>query len=95
MEAVGSLALPASRKAAKHKQHPSAAYTGTVEDIDINRSKHHHVFDVSEYAYGLGLQGSPEGACKFSISLVYISNVANATAHSSYISSTSLTYMIG
>jgi hypothetical protein len=40
MEAAGSFTLPAWRKAAKHKQHPTAAYTETVEDIDVNRSIH-------------------------------------------------------
>jgi hypothetical protein len=43
MESAGTFTLPTSRKAAKHKQHPTAAYTVTVEDllevdIDINRS---------------------------------------------------------
>jgi hypothetical protein len=40
MEAADSFTLPASRKAAKHKQHSNAAYTKKVEDIDINRSIH-------------------------------------------------------
>jgi hypothetical protein len=42
MDSAGSFTLPGWRKAAKHKQlqHPTAAYTETVEDTDINRSIH-------------------------------------------------------
>jgi hypothetical protein len=57
MEAAGSFTLPASRKAAKHKQHPTAAYTETVEDIDINRSIHQGYLMCRDMLTDLGYKG--------------------------------------
>jgi hypothetical protein len=57
MEAAASFTLRALRKAAKHKQHPTAAYTETVEDIDINRSIHQRYLMCRDVLTDLGYQG--------------------------------------
>jgi hypothetical protein len=57
MEAAGSFTLPASRKAAKQKQHPTAAFTETVEDIDINRSIHQGYLMCRDMLTDLGYKG--------------------------------------